>query len=639
MSPLLFNGLITLNQILTAGIAITAFSLLLYALTFNLRDRVARSFAIIMLCVVVVFTGEALGSTSVYDFEIDFWLRFQWIGIVFLPSAYPHLSDALLATTGRPSRGRRRILVRVNYGISAAFLVALPLGYLVGPLNPDGQPAPHLERTSLTWIFTVYYTIAMLWAMVNFLRAYWRTGMSTSKRRIRYLIAGATAPALGSFPYLLFGSDFAASHMTLFWILALIANLLVTVLIVVMAYAVAFFGVSWPDRVVKSRLFKWLMRGPVTASTVLALTTTLRRAGKAIGIEESALFPVVMVVSLLIFEHAITLAAPLWERWLFYGRDRSNLDLLQSMQDRLLTKGDISEFLEAVLASVCDQFQVSTAFVAAIGSADLEFVITVGSEDDLPKDDLSGDLQKIVESKNGSDDIFEWGRFWLIPLYHREERNLIGLMGVIRGDDQTIEEEKRQALSMLTQRAVMALEDRQLQTQLFDSLKTLEPQVDIIQRLRAASRYDQSGIFADLENLPGHPHLVQWVRDALSHYWGGPKLTESPLMSLQIVQQTMPVHDFNPANSLRAILKQAIDRVRPEGDRRFTAEWILYNILEMKFIEGRKVRDIAKRLAMSEADLYRKQRVAIKVVADAIIDMERVVQEGNNSKGGQTSNG
>jgi hypothetical protein len=34
------------------------------------------------------------------------------------------------------------------------------------------------------------------------------------------------------------------------------------------------------------------------------------------------------------------------------------------------------------------------------------------------------------------------------------------------------------------------------------------------------------------------------------------------------------------------------------------------------------VREIAMRLAMSEADLYRKQRVAIEAVADAIIAME-----------------
>ena len=42
----------------------------------------------------------------------------------------------------------------------------------------------------------------------------------------------------------------------------------------------------------------------------------------------------------------------------------------------------------------------------------------------------------------------------------------------------------------------------------------------------------------------------------------------------------------------------------------------------MKFLEGRKVREIALRLAMSEADLYRKQRVAIDGVVRIIIEME-----------------
>jgi hypothetical protein len=42
----------------------------------------------------------------------------------------------------------------------------------------------------------------------------------------------------------------------------------------------------------------------------------------------------------------------------------------------------------------------------------------------------------------------------------------------------------------------------------------------------------------------------------------------------------------------------------------------------MKFIEGRRVREVAGRLAMSEADLYRKQRVAVEAVARAILNME-----------------
>ena len=54
----------SINELLTVGIAITAFSLLLYALSFNLRDRVARSFALILLCVVFVSVGDAISSNA-----------------------------------------------------------------------------------------------------------------------------------------------------------------------------------------------------------------------------------------------------------------------------------------------------------------------------------------------------------------------------------------------------------------------------------------------------------------------------------------------------------------------------------------------------------------------------------------------
>src|SRR5512143_1329542 len=124
----LLVGIKTINEILTAGIAITAFSLFLYSLSFNLRDRVARSFAIILLCVVIVFTSEALETSSTSPQMINLFLRLEWIGIIFLPPAYLHLSDALLVTTGRPSRGRRRLAVRLVYVASGLFLILLALG-------------------------------------------------------------------------------------------------------------------------------------------------------------------------------------------------------------------------------------------------------------------------------------------------------------------------------------------------------------------------------------------------------------------------------------------------------------------------------------------------------------------------------
>jgi len=31
--------------------------------------------------------------------------------------------------------------------------------------------------------------------------------------------------------------------------------------------------------------------------------------------------------------------------------------------------------------------------------------------------------------------------------------------------------------------------------------------------------------------------MAQWIKDALTHYWGGPKLSESPLLQLQVVEK------------------------------------------------------------------------------------------------------
>ena len=171
----------------------------------------------------------------------------------------------------------------------------------------------------------------------------------------------------------------------------------------------------------------------------------------------------------------------------------------------------------------------------------------------------------------------------------------------------------------------MALRDRKLQQQVFHSLENLNPQVDMFQRIRAVSHYDSKTTILQ-EVLPPESDLASWVKDALTHYWGGPKLTQSPLLQLQIVQKNLDEFGDNAANTLRSILRQAVDSIRPAGERKFTGEWILFNILEMKFIEGRKVYEVATRLAMSEADLYRKQRVAIEEVGRSLMDMERKLQ-------------
>jgi hypothetical protein len=632
-------GIQVLNNILTAGIAITAFSLFLYALSFNLRDRVARSFAIILLCVVVIFSTEALQNRSVPNWGVELLLRIQWIGIIFLPPSYLHLSDALLVTAGRASRGRRRLAVRLVYVVSLVFLILLGLDLLVGGLVVNGIPAPHLQRTFWTDIFTIFYIGIIALAGYNFVRAYRRMLTRSGQRRMLYLMAGATAPALGSYPYLLFGSGFAAQFPLLFWSTVLIINILVAVLVIAMAYAVAFFGVSWPDRVVKSRLFKWLLRGPVTASLALGLMTIVRRAGELFGGDPySGFVPLVMVVTVLLFEHAITLLFPLWERVLFFGRDRDEIQLLHNIEERLLTQGDLQQFLENVLAAVRDHLQSPCAFVAALDGDVLSLNVVAGNSALLEKENLNDALQLVTHNGESGRQEFTWGDFWILPLHQRrvsgdrdEIRPLLGLLGIARKSDLPIDHDQRDSLWLLADRVALALEDRQLQLRVFRSLEDLQPQMDMLQRIRAAGRYDTTSAMLT-EPVFEETDMADWVKDALTHYWGGPKLTNSPLMKLRIIKAFADNYDGNTANALRALLRQAVDQVKPEGDRKFTTEWILYNILEMKFIEGRKVREVAGRLAMSEADLYRKQRVAVEAVARAIIDME---QDGTILLGGQ----
>jgi hypothetical protein len=630
MTDLFINIQRTLNGLLTAGIAITAFSLLLYALSFNLRDRVARSFAIIMVCVVVVSAGEALSSVAQNLEQLEFWQRIQWIGIIFLPAAYLQFSDALLATTGRPSRGRRRLAVRLVYILSSLFLVILPTNWLVGPVVGDALPAPHLERTWLTWVFAAYYALAMFLSWRNFLRAYRRTVTSASRRRMTYLLVGALAPALGSYPYLLFGSGMAAVFPVLFWFALTLSNLLVSILLVLMAYSVAFFGVPWPDRVIKRRLLKWVMRGPVTASTVLAITTISRRVGHLIGLDLTAFIPIIMTGSILVFEHLITLAAPIWERRLFFGRDRADMDLLQMLDERLLTLGDLQQFLESILAAVCDRLQTSGAFAAVLGMQGMEILVKIGGDQPLDEGDLPAEVTQLAARNGRHEGLFAWGEYWLAPLFNTENGgdDLLGLLGVLRRPEQVLDREQLDAFSILAGRAAMAISDRYRQQQAFSSLEELTPNMDMIQRMRAAARYSGADLLTPPEISLDSVVLSSWVKDALTHYWGGPKLTQNPLLDLQVVQQTAQDTEENLINALRSILRRAIEHVRPEGERRFTAEWILYNILDMKFLQGHKVREIASRLALSEADLYRKQRVAVEAVAVAILEMEEQARWG-----------
>ncbi|MDO9546184.1 MAG: histidine kinase N-terminal 7TM domain-containing protein [Pelolinea sp.] len=118
----------TINDVITAGVAIISFSLLIYVVTFNLHDCVTRSFTFLLACIVVVFGSDAFVTTTFRQDELFFILRIQYMGLIFLPTAYFLFSDALLTITGKPSKGKRRISGYISIIISSVFFILLMAG-------------------------------------------------------------------------------------------------------------------------------------------------------------------------------------------------------------------------------------------------------------------------------------------------------------------------------------------------------------------------------------------------------------------------------------------------------------------------------------------------------------------------------
>jgi hypothetical protein len=627
MSDVFFSALLVFDQILSAGNSITAFSLLLYALTFNLRERVARTFALVLACLTLVYFGDVLAGLATGDVDLELWLRLQWVGISFLPSTVLHLSDAILSSTGRPSRGRRQWLIRMCYLASGGFLILAGTTSLLAGGVQRTDRAGYLQPGPLFPLFLLFFAGAIAITATNYLRAYRRCLTADSRRRMGYLVAGSVAPVLGGFPFLMLLGPSLASVPFLFWGGLAVVNIGVAILLVLMAYAIAYFGVSFPDRVVKARLFQWIMRGPVVASSVLAVMVVVNRTTQLLGLKGSGVSSFAMVATLLLLQFVITLIRPPVERWLFYGADREDVTRLHLLEERLLTTGDLRQFLESVLNAACDVTGAPGAFIAALGPDGMELEVAVGARPSLQSGEDVPSMLRPEERREvpplGA--VFTWEGCWLIPLHARESMEMVGLLGLQAGDvAQAFPEAQAAELSVLAERASVSLTDRLLQREVFTTMDRLVPQVEAIQRLRVAARYaGVQALTAPAADLPPEADLANMVREALGHYWGGPRLTSSPLLGLRVVREALDEHEGNPVNALRSILKRGIERTRPDGERRFTGEWMLYNILEMKFLEGRKVRDVALRLAMSEADLYRKQRLAVEAVAQAIADMER----------------
>lgn len=629
LEQFLQQSLDLLNETLAAAIVVVAASLLLYNLSRNLRNRVTRTSSAVLACVTIVYVGDVLMALAIQPSTIEALLRFQWIGLAFIPASTFHLSDALLATTGLPSRGRRKRVVRILYAIATAiFVLAALTDELVYFVRlPSGRVS--LNAGVFFGLYMAYLIPTSLIALANVWRARRRCITKSTQRRMTYLWLSVLMPTIGIFPYSAFlpvGEEFTASAL----LLVNITNIVVILALLFLAYPLSFFGSDLPDRVVKADLLRFMLLGPATG--LLALVAIIYNApfSRLLGGLGQEFMPFIVVLVILLWQWTVDVILPHLEKRLIYYDDTEQVSQLRNLNERLFTRADLLQLLEANLEATCDYMQVNGAFIIKIINNIPELINTAGhihltdemlKSPDFPLDNLLPDMR------------VRWRDYWLVGLYsHRHGKDetlsevLIGCMGfVATSSELTADEEK--LLNRFVRRLTNALDDLLLQDELYAALEGLLPQINVT-RARVAEVDYLPGRDAKPRlingNIPSRDELIEQVHAALRHYWGGPGLTSSRLLELYTVKQALPENDNNPVRALRAVLLSAIEKLKPEGERSMkNPEWTLYNILQLRFLEQRKVRDTATRLYMSDANLYRKQNVAIEAVVDVLMDMER----------------
>jgi hypothetical protein len=390
------------NVALSSIVVILAFSLLAYTMTYNFRNGVARWFAFLLFCVALVYSGDVALDGVVSATSAGRWLRLQWLGIALLPAASYQFSAAVLGTTNFRLRRRAtigRVIVAIS-GVSA--LLALFTPFIVHSVQ-FRPPISYLEAGPLFWPFAIFFVLSALLAMGNIWKARSRSLVLGTRRRMTYLLVGIVAPSIGTFPYLIVGANRmngAADFGQLVLFLALIVNSMVAVMLPVMSYSVAYFGVLTPDRVVRYRMLRFFIRGPVVAILVILAILTVPKVETLLGLPRDGVLFSVIVFIIVSSQLALSVTKSLVDR-LVYREDREEIAWLRELDRRLLATTDLRQYLDNNLVALCEFLRVPTGFVAAVSGADLVLEAVVGPpqtrqdvteiEDTLPRREARGD--------------------------------------------------------------------------------------------------------------------------------------------------------------------------------------------------------------------------------------------------------
>jgi succinate dehydrogenase / fumarate reductase membrane anchor subunit len=203
LAELLTGVLKLVNQVLSATVVLTSFSLLVYLLTHNFRSRVARAFGALLAFVLIVYAGDVVLYAVETQEAATRWLKFQWIGIAFVPAAYLQFSAAVLHSTNLRARW-----------LSAVVLLVMALFHLLYMHIAMGMDAVSFQLIAWRWQFPGWRLFDLCLLVFGWLHgangmrivlddyvhsSFWRTVAHTL-----LLVVTATLIALGVFVILTF---------------------------------------------------------------------------------------------------------------------------------------------------------------------------------------------------------------------------------------------------------------------------------------------------------------------------------------------------------------------------------------------------------------------------------------------------
>lgn len=636
MDSLIRSILLTSNDILSAAVLIIHFSLLAYIALQNRQTAMARALCVLLAGVVIVFAGDVLLGQAQRSATVQFLLRTQWLGIVCVPAGYIHLAHTLLSYSGLPDR-RRVWLVRAAYASSLAFFVlALGTNLLLSP-EMIHAPLAQFGAGPLFGIFVIYFSLAGITIMAAILRVRREAIAPTLRRRLSYLSVTVLAPGLAVFPYLILANPGTPSFDLAIIALTTLGNACVAVMTLVAAYSIAFQGMPLPDRIIRQDFVRWWLYGPMVGVITVLFLRTVPLLARPTGIPTETLLTFGVMIMTVLMPIFVSRARPLLDRLVFM-QDHAEIDYLRALPRNTFTQTDLRSLLENSLVVICGALRIETGFVAALDEDGSYTIKTLIGARRLvrnfvqahPLREIMTSLQQTAAYEQGNipaPNLFlRYDSFWLLAL-RDPESGFIGALGV-EYPHENLSQEARRLIGAMAHQMELALTTVNMQHRLFETLRNMTPEMESLQRLN--TRLEQATP-ASLENLKTDVALTQefpqLVKDALAHYWGGAKLSDSPLLGLRTVRRILNEQGGSPTRALQAVLRQAIANIRPDEQLDPTAqEWVLYNILEMRFLQGKRVRDTAERLALSESDLYRKQRIAVEEVARQLALMEESEQ-------------